>query len=66
MQVALGALAVYKMRASDCTPVEEVNILWALAGGLHMWAHNGLLFIFYGFFWRTFEGVFSPLFGVSR
>ena len=57
MQVALGAPAVYKMRASDCTPVEDVNILWALEGGLHVWAHNGVLFTYHGFSWRTFEGV---------
>ena len=34
MQLALGALAVYNLRPSDCTPVEDVNILWALGGGL--------------------------------
>ena len=33
MQLALGALAVYNLRPSDHTPVEEVNILWALEGG---------------------------------
>ena len=37
MQLALGALAVYNLRPSDHTPVEEVNILWVLEGGLQ-WA----------------------------
>ena len=44
MQLALGALAVYNVRPTDHTPVEEVNILWALEGGLHVRAHNGGLF----------------------
>ena len=44
MQSALGALAVYNLRRSDYTPVEEVNILWALEGGLHVRANNGGLF----------------------
>ena len=35
VQLALGVLAVYNLRPSDYTPVEEVNILWALEGGLH-------------------------------
>ena len=35
-QLALGALAMYNLRPSDHTPVEEVNILWALEGGLHV------------------------------
>ena len=35
MQLALGALAVYNLRP-DCTPVEEVNILWALEGNSHI------------------------------
>ena len=34
MQLALGALAVHNLRPSDYPPVEEVNILWALGGGL--------------------------------
>ena len=38
MQLVLGALAVYDLSTSDHTPVEEVNILWALEGGL---AHTG-------------------------
>ena len=32
MQLALGALAVYTLTPSHYTPVEEVNILWALEG----------------------------------
>ena len=32
------------LRPSDYMPVEEVNILRALEGGLHIRAHNGLLF----------------------
>ena len=59
MQLALGALAVYNLRPSDYTPVEEVNILWALEGGLYIRAHNGVLFTYHGFSWRTFEGFFS-------
>ena len=59
MQVALGALAVYNLRPSDYTPVEEVNILWALEGDWHIWDHKGVLFTFHGFSWRPFEGVFS-------
>ena len=59
MQLALGALAVYNLRPSDYTPVEEVNILWALEGGLHTRAHNGVLFTYHAFSLRTFEGVFS-------
>ena len=59
MQLALGALAVYNLRPSDYTPVEEVNILRALEGGLHKRAHNGVLFTYHGFTWRTFDGVFS-------
>ena len=35
LQLALGALAVYNLRPSDHTPVEEVNILWALEGNSH-------------------------------
>ena len=58
-QLALGALAVYNLGPSNYTPVEEVNILWAFEGGLHMRAHNGVLFTCHGFSWRTFEGVFS-------
>ena len=30
LQVALGALAVFHLRPSDYTPVEEVNVLWSL------------------------------------
>ena len=48
MQLALGALAVYNLRPSDHTPVEEVNILWALEGGLHTRAHSGALFTCHG------------------
>ena len=59
MQLALGAFAVYNLRPSDCTPVEEVNILRALEGGLHKRAHNGVPFTYHGFSWRTLEGVFS-------
>ena len=59
MQLALGTLAVYNLRRSDYTPVEEVNILWALEGGLHIRAHNGVLFTYHRFSWRTFELVFS-------
>ena len=59
VQLALGALAVYKMRPSDCTPVEEVNILSALEGDWHVRAHNGVLFTYHRFSWPTFEGVFS-------
>ena len=33
MQLALGALAMYNLRPSDYTLVEEVNILLALEGG---------------------------------
>ena len=32
MQLALGALAVYNLRPSDHTPLEEVTILWASEG----------------------------------
>ena len=60
MQLALGGLAVYNLRPSDCTPVEEVNILWALEGGSHIRGHTGVLSTNDGFSWRTFEGVFSP------
>ena len=59
MRLALGPLAVYNLRPSDHTPVEEVNILWAPEGGLHMWAHNGVLFTCHWFSWRTFERVLS-------
>ena len=58
-QLALGALAMYNLRPSDYTPVEDVNILWALAGGLHVRARNGVLFTYHGFSWRAFEGVVS-------
>ena len=61
MQLALGALAVYNLRRSDYTPVEEVNILWALEGSLHIRAHNGVLFTSHWFSWRTFELVFSSV-----
>ena len=59
MQLALGALAVYNVGPPEYTPVEEVNILWALEGGLHTRVHNGALFTCHAFSWRTFEGVFS-------
>ena len=59
MQLALGALAVYNLRPSVYAPVEEVNILWTLEGGLHIRAHSGVLFTYHRFSWRTFEGVFS-------
>ena len=36
MQLALAALAVYNLRPSDHMPVEEVNILWAPEGSLHV------------------------------
>ena len=36
-----------------------VNILWAPEGGLHIPAHNGVLFTSHWFSWRTFELVFS-------
>ena len=36
MQLALGVLAVYNLGPSEYTPVEEVNILRALEGGLHI------------------------------
>ena len=52
-------LARCNLRPSDYTPVEEVNILWALEGGLHTRAQNGVLFTNHGFSWRTFGGVFS-------
>ena len=58
MQLALGA-AMYNLRPSEYTPVEEVNILWALEGGLHIPVHNGVLFTHHRFPWRTFELVFS-------
>ena len=48
-QLALGALAVYNLRPSDCTPVEVVNILWALERGLDIRAHSGVLFTYHGF-----------------
>ena len=35
MQLALGALAVYNLRP-DYTPVEEVNIVWALEGNSYI------------------------------
>ena len=60
MQLSFCAFAVYNLRPSDYTPVEEVNILWALEGGLHTRAHNGVLFTYHWFSWRrTFKGVFS-------
>ena len=46
MQLAFGALAVYNLRPLDHTPVEEVDILWALEGGTHIRAHNGALGLF--------------------
>ena len=49
LQHALGDLAVYNLRPSDYTPVEEVNILSALEGDLHMRAHNGALFTYHRF-----------------
>ena len=67
IQLSLGALAVYHLRPSDYTPVEEVNILWALEGNSYIRAHNGVLFTYHGFSWRTFEGFYRrPLCGVSR
>ena len=58
LRLALGALAVYHLRSSDYTPVEEVNILWALEGNSFIRAHNGVLFTYHGFSWRKFEGIF--------
>ena len=67
MQLALGALAVYNLRPSDYTPVEEVNILWDLEGSLHTRAQNGVLFTHHGFPGGP-SNWFSrrPLYGVSR
>ena len=59
LQVALGALAVFHLRPSDYTPVEEVNVLWALEGNSSIRAHGGVLYTYNGFSWRKFEGVFS-------
>ena len=56
MQLALGALAVCNRRPSDCTPVEEVNTLWALEVNSHFRGHKGVLFSHHGFSW---QGVFS-------
>ena len=58
LQVALGALAVFHLRPSDNTPVEEVNVLLALEGNSFIRAH-GVLFTNHGFSWREFAGVFS-------
>ena len=59
LQVALGALAVFHLRPSDYTPVEEVNVLWALEGDSFLRAHGGVLFTYHGYSWRKFEGIFS-------
>ena len=54
-----GALAVFHLRPSDYTPVEDVNVPWALEGNSFIRAHGGVLFTYHGFSWRKFEGVFS-------
>ena len=60
LELAFGALAVCHLRASDYTPVEEMNILYALGRNSHMRAHIGVLFTNLGCSWRTtFEGIFS-------
>ena len=59
LEIALGALAVFHLRPSDYTPVEEVNILWALEGNSIIRARGGVLYTYHGFSWRKFEGVFS-------
>ena len=59
LHLALGALAVYHLRPSDYTPVEEVNILWAHDGNSYIRAHNGVLFTYHRFSWKSFEGIFS-------
>ena len=46
------------MRLSDYTPVEEVNVLWALEGNSFIRAHGGVLFTYHGVSWRKFEGIF--------
>ena len=48
-QVALGALAVFHSRPTDHTPVEEVNLLWALEGNSFIRAHGVVLFTYHGF-----------------
>ena len=66
MQLALGALAVYNLRP-DYTPVEEVNIIWALEENSHIRAHNVWSLPTVGSSGGPSKG-FSrgPLFGVSR
>ena len=59
LQMGLGALAVFHLRPSDYTPVEEVNVLWALEGNTSIRNHGGVLYTYHGFSWRKFEGVFS-------
>ena len=68
MELALGALAVYTLSPSDYTPVEEVNILWALEGSLHIRGHNDVLFTNHEVLLADLRRGFSrrPLFGVSR
>ena len=58
LQVTLGAFAVFHLRPSDYTPVEEVNVLWALEGDSFLRAHGGVLFTHHGYSWREFEGIF--------
>ena len=59
VQLALGALAVYNVGPPEYTPVEEVNILWALEGACTHGSTMVRSSPTTGISWRTFEGFFS-------
>ena len=50
---------MFHLRPSDYTPMEEVNVLWALEGDSFIRAHGSVLFTYHSFSQRNFEGVFS-------